>query len=142
MLVEAALILPLLLLFFDGMFEYGEWLMTMHNLTDAAQAGARYAATHTSPIVINGTTYGNANANVTTEVTNQLGISSLTNQQINVFLSDNLGDNLGTAWTTAQAGQYVCVQITGTYSFAAFSWLGLPSTMHVSVQSVQCSEGN
>jgi hypothetical protein len=57
-------------------------------------------------------------------------------------LSDSQGNNLGSAWTTALAGSYVCVQISGSYSFAAPKLLNLPSTVTVSVKSVKRSEGN
>ena len=140
-LVEAAMVLPLVLLFILGLMEYSRYLMTLHVLTNAVTVGATYAARHTDPIYFNGTTYGNANSNVTTIVTNALAGQQLTGQTISVFESDALGNNLGT-WTGAQAGQYVCVQITGTYSFMLPTLLGLPSTLSQTFQSVKISEGN
>ena len=55
-LVEAAMVLPLVFLFIFGIMEYSRYLMTLHVFTNAANAGATYAARHTSPIVINVTT--------------------------------------------------------------------------------------
>ena len=133
--------LPLVLLFVFGLMEFSRYLMTLHVCTNAATVGATYAARHTDPIYFNGTTYGNANSDVTTLVTNALAGQQLTGQTISVYASDALGNNLGT-WTSAQAGQYVCVQITGSYSFTAPQLLGLPSTLSQTFQSVKVSEGN
>ena len=72
MLVEAAIVLPLVILFILGLMEYSRYLMTLHVFTNAVTVGATYAARHTDPIYFNGTTYGNANSNVTTIVTNAL----------------------------------------------------------------------
>ena len=60
--------------------------------------------------------YGNANSDVLNVVNNALAGQQLSGQNTSVYLSDAVGNNLGT-WTNAQAGQYVCVQITGSYSF-------------------------
>ena len=140
-LVEAAIVLPLVILFILGLLEYSRYLMTLHVVTNAATVGATYAARHTDPIYFNGTTYGNATSNVTTIVTNALAGQQLAGQTISVFESDALGNNLGT-WTSAQADQYVCVQITGTYSFMLPTLFGLPSTPSQTFQSVKVSEGN
>ncbi len=141
-LVEAALVLPLVLLFILGLMEYSRYLMTLHVFTNAASAGAVYAARHTSPIVINGATYGNATSNVLGVVNTALAGQQLSGQNTSVYLSDSAGNNLGT-WTNAQAGQYVCVQITGTYSFLVpWWWFGLPSSVAQTYRSVKPSEGN
>ena len=140
-LVEAALVLPVVLLFLLGIMEYGRFLMTFHVFTNAVTAGAAYAAKHTESIYLNGTSYGNANSNVTTIVTNALAGQQLSGQTISVYESDAVGNNVG-AWTSAQAGQYVCVQITGTYQFMIPKLLGLPSTTTQTFQCVRLSEGN
>jgi Flp pilus assembly protein TadG len=138
-LAEAAIVLPLVILFFLGILEYGRYLMMLHLLNNAA--GAEYAAVHTTPVVLDGTTYGNATSDVTTKVTDNLGGQQLSGQAISVYLSDSVGNNQGT-WTNAQAGQYICVQIAGTYRFAVPSLLGLPASMALSAKSVKRSEGN
>jgi Flp pilus assembly protein TadG len=140
-LVEAALVLPLVILFILGLMEYTRYLMTLHVCTNAVTAGATYAARHTDPIYFNGTTYGNANSDVTAIVTNALAGQQLAGQAISVYESDALGNNLGT-WTSATAGQYVCVQLTGSYSFTVPQLFGLPSTLSQTFQSVKVSEGN
>ena len=86
-------------------------------------------------------TYGNAATDVSNVVTTDLGGEQLGSQAINVFLSDNLGNNVG-AWPGGQPGQYVCVQITGTYQFMIPALLHLPASLNTQFQSVQPCEGN
>ncbi len=78
---------------------------------------------------------------MTNVVTGDLGGEQLSNQAINVFVSDNLGNNVGT-WPGGRPGQYVCVQITGTYPFMMATLLHLPVSLNTQFQSVQPSEGN
>ena len=105
-----------------------------------------YAAKHGSPVAIDNTsgtavTYGNASSDVTNAVTSDLFGQQLGGQNISVFLSDNLGNNVG-AWPGGQPGQYVCVTITGSYSFLIPKLLGLPASLSTQFTSVQPSEGN
>jgi Flp pilus assembly protein TadG len=140
-LVEAGLVLPLALMLLLGVMEFGRYFMTMQVFNNAARVGAEYASKHTSAIVISGVTYGNATSNVQNAVTSQLGGLTLNGQAINVYESDQYGNNIGT-WTSATAGEYICVQITGTYQFSVPKMLSLPSSMNVTFQSVMISEGN
>ena len=55
-------------------------------------------------------------------VNSALAKVQLSSQSISVYQSDALGNNLGT-WTNAQAGQYVCVQISGTYKVSLPAFL-------------------
>jgi Flp pilus assembly protein TadG len=139
--VEAAMVLPMVLLFLLGIMEYGRYLMTVHLCTNAVTLGAAYAAKHTSSIYLDNVSYGNQNSNVTTVVTNAMAGQQLSGQNIAVFQSDAVGNNIGT-WTAAQAGQFVCVQITGTYQFMIPKLLGLPSSATQTFQAVRLSEGN
>ena len=139
--VEAALVLPILILFVMGVMEYSIYFMTVHTLRNAAREGAKYAATHTSSIYLNGASYGNATTDVTTIVTNRIGTSQLTGQTISVFKSNSTGTNAGT-WTDAAAGDFVCVQISGTYAFCVPKLLSLGTSMPLTVQAVRRSEGN
>ena len=76
-LVEAAIVLPIVLLFIMGLFEYGRYFLMVHVCDNAVSAGAAYACKHTSPIVISGTTYGNAASDVTNIVNSNLGTQQL-----------------------------------------------------------------
>jgi Flp pilus assembly protein TadG len=139
--VEAALVLPILILFVMGVMEYSIYFMTVHTLRNAAREGAKYAATHTSTIYLNSTSYGNATSDVTSLVTDRIGTTQLTDQAISVFKSDSTGINKGT-WTDAAAGDFVCVQISGTYRFCIPRLLSLATSTTLAVQAVRRSEGN
>jgi len=140
-IVEAAFVLPLVLLFVMGLFEYGRYFLMVHVCNNAVSAAANYACKHTSQVILGGTTYGNANSDVTSIINANLGAQQLANPTVNVYLSDSVGNNLGT-WTAAGAGQYVCVQLSGTYTFVPTSFLGLPSTSTKTFTAVRRSEGN
>ena len=111
--------------------------------------GAAYACKHTSPIVISGTTYGDGASDVTNVVNSCLGSQQLANPAVSVYLSDALGNPVADSagnnpglFTNAGVGQYVCVQLTGTYSFMPTKFLGLPSTMVQTFTTVRRSEAN
>jgi len=74
-------------------------------------------------------------------VTSLLGGLQLQSQSINVYQSDQNGNNIGT-WTSATSGEYICVQVTGTYQFSVPKMLSLPSTLNMTFQALMCSEGN
>ncbi len=139
--VEAAIVLPLVFLFIFGILEYGRYLMMLQITTNAAREGARYAVSHTNPIVISGLTYGNGTSDVVNTVNTAMGGQSLSGQSVQVYTSDSLGNNLGT-WTDTQAGQAICVRITGDYQVMLAKMLYLPATIPVVAQSVMRSESN
>lgn len=143
------MVLPMVLLFIMGLFEYGRYYLMIHICNNAASAGAAYACKHTSPIVLSGTTYGNAVSNVTTIVNSNLGSQQLASATVNVFLSDAVGNAVADSagnnpglFTNAGVGQYVCVQLTGTYTFVPASMLGLPATKTETFTVVRRSEAN
>lgn len=140
-MVEAAFVLPLCLLLILGVFEYGRYLFILQLCHHSAREGARYAVTHTQPVVISGVTYGNATSDVTNLVTSMLAGQTLASQSIQVYAADSLGNNIGN-WTTIQTGECVCVQITGNYQTAVTSLLSLPSSIPVNVKVVMRAEGN
>jgi Flp pilus assembly protein TadG len=139
--IEAALVLPVVVLFLFGILEYGRYLMFLQVFTNAAREGAHYALAHTDPITISGTTFGNATSDVTNAVNKALAGQQLTGQNVQVYASDSLGNNLGT-WTSGQAGQSVCVRITGNYPVMLPKLLHLGSSIPVVAQAVMRSEGN
>jgi Flp pilus assembly protein TadG len=140
-LVEAALVLPVVLLLILGVMEYGRFLMTLHLFNNAAREGCRYAVTHTQPVVLGGVTYGNATSDVTNVVTQMLAGQTLANQSIQVYGSDTLGNNTGT-WNSVSAEQSVTVQITGNYQVTVPTLLGLSSTIPVNIKVAMRVEGN
>src|SRR5206468_1523897 len=140
-LVETALVLPIVLLFLFGIFEYGRYFMTMQLFNNAAREGARYAIAHLQPVTIGSTTYGNATSDVTNVVTGMTAGVTLNNQNINVYASDAQGNNVG-PWNGAIAGQSVTVQITGNFQFMTAAFLNLPGTIAVDIKSAMDAEAN
>ena len=139
--VETALVLPIVLLFMFGIFEYGRYFMTMQLLNNAAREGARYAIAHLQPVTLGNTTYGNATSDVTNIITGMTAGVTLNNQTINVFASDSQGNNLG-SWNSATAGQSVTVEITGDFQFMTAAFLSLPGTISVDIKSAMDAEAN
>ena len=139
--IEAALVLPVVILFLFGILEYGRYLMFLQVFTNAAREGAHYALAHTDPITISGTTSGNATVDVTNAVNKALAGQQLTGQNVQVYASDSLGNNLG-AWTTGAAGQSVCVRISGNYPVVITNMLHMGTSIPVVAQAVMRSEGN
>ncbi len=141
--------LPFVLLFIMSLFEYGRYYLMVHVCYNAVSAGAAYACKHTSPIIISGTTYGDAASDVTNAVNSCLGTQQLANPTVSVYLSDALGNAVADSqgnnpglFTSAGVGQYVCVQLTGTYTFVPAHLLGLPATLTQTFTTVRRSEAN
>ena len=139
--VEAALVLPIVIMFLFGILEYGRYVMMLQILTNAAREGARYAVEHTNPVTINGVTYGNATSDVTNTVSKALAGQQLSAQTVQVYTSDTLGNNLGT-WTGTTTGQSICVRITGNYPVIMGKILYMPTSIPVVAQCVMRSESN
>ncbi len=139
--VEGALLLPLVLLFLMGILEYGRYIMTVQVLTNAAREGAHYALSHTEPVTLEGTTYGNSTSDVVAAVERASGGQSLTNEVIQIYKSDVYGNSQG-QWTDAGIGDSICVEISGTYVFLIPQLLHLPSSMAVNTKAVMRSEGS
>jgi Flp pilus assembly protein TadG len=139
--VETALVLPLVLLFLMGILEYGRYVMMLQLITNAAREGARYAMTHSDPVVINGTTYGNATADVTNIINKFMAGHTLAGQNVQVFAADSLGNNIG-PWSSAEAGDSVCVQVTGNFTCLVPKLLYMPNTIPMNIRVVMRSEAN
>ncbi|MGD9723026.1 MAG: TadE/TadG family type IV pilus assembly protein [Pirellulales bacterium] len=140
-IVEAALVLPLVLMFLFGIMEYGRYVMMRQILTNAAREGARYAQIHTQPLTVNGTTSGNATSDVQAVINKALAGQSLSGQTVSIYAADSQGNNVGT-WTNAQVGQSVAVQISGNYPVIVSTLLRLPLTLPVTARAVMRSESN
>ncbi len=139
--VEAALVLPMIVMFLFGIMEYGRYIMTLQVMTNAAREGARFALAHTQPVTVDGTTYGNATSDVSAVIDKALAGQALEGQTVQIYASDSLGNNIG-SWNNAEAGDLVCVRITGNYKSIVTSLLHLSPTIPVSVQSAMRSESN
>ena len=149
-IVEAAVVLPVVLLFIMGLVDYGRYFLMVHVCSNAVSAGAAYGCKHTSPIVLSGTTYNNGTTDVSNIVNSNIGSQQLSNPTISVYLSDangnavadSAGNNPG-LFTYATPGSYVCViKLTGTFTFVPATFLKLPSTYSPTFMAVRRSEGN
>jgi Flp pilus assembly protein TadG len=140
-MVETALVLPLVMLFILGIFEYSRYLMTVHLATNAAREGCRYAVSHAQPVTVAGTTEGNSTSDVTNIVTNYMAGQSLISQSVQVYQSDSLGNSQG-SWSDAGAGEYVCVKVTGDFKSPVWNYLLMPSSLPIRAQAVMTAEGD
>ena len=89
-LVEAALVLPLVFLFILGIMEYGRFLMTSTCSTTPSARGPSTRPSTVRPIVVDNSsgtavTYGNATTDVTNVVTGDSFGEQLGSQTISVF---------------------------------------------------------
>ena len=153
--VEAALVLPLVLLLFLCIIEFGRWFMYVNVYNNATLSGAAYAAKHSDPIYLASTgttattTYANTTTALNNAITSNLAGLQLTGQTITAFMSDAQGNAIADSqgnnpglWTNAPAGQTLCVKVTGTYNFMIPTLLHLPGSVTLTFQSVKRSEGN
>ncbi len=132
--VETALVLPVVLMLFFGIFEYGKFLSTRQVIEDAARAGVRYAVVNTSTATTQ---------QIQNVVTGRLStVNSWINPTVTVCQVDPItGNNLG-AWTNAGFGQSIAVKITGAYTPQFASILHMPVTLSVQTQAMMTSEAN
>lgn len=137
-IVEAALVLPIMLLLLFGLFEYCRFIFLLQVAENAAREGARYAVVHTG----DGTT--------TTDVQNTVRSRmfgrdiELSGMQITV---DNVDPSTGalipnTTWTDAPFAGAVRVRITGTYSPILPGFLKRQSAIPITVTCAMSSEAN
>ncbi|HEX7447408.1 MAG TPA: TadE/TadG family type IV pilus assembly protein, partial [Pirellulales bacterium] len=106
--VETAFVLPVVLMFFFGIFEYGKFLSAQQAIENAARAGARFAVVNTSTATTQ---------QIQNVVTGRLStVNSWINPVVTIYRVDpTTGNNLG-AWTNATFGQSIAVQVTGSYT--------------------------
>jgi Flp pilus assembly protein TadG len=147
--VEAALVLPLVLLVFIGIADYARFVATREVVENAVREGARYAVVRT----IDGTTQ---DAQVQDEVDRRLaGFGSQLvgydkRTSILVYKADPAtGENVG-SWKDAGFGELIAVRLVGTYK-PAVSAIHLPLSnktvplvgpLSLQAESVMYSEAN
>jgi Flp pilus assembly protein TadG len=138
--VESAFVIAIALLFFFGIFEYGRYVMTRQIMENAAREGGRYAAVHT---------YDGTEASIRTYVDGKLsmarqqlvGYSATTNIQI--YAADASGNAIaGKAWNDSAFGEYICIEIVGTYRPILPTMLFMNNNITVRAKSIMASEAN
>jgi Flp pilus assembly protein TadG len=140
-LVEAAVVIGTLLVFFFAIFEYGRFIMLKQLVENAAREGARLAvAAHvTDTNSFNYQTTASVQSHVTGKLAGQN--AALTAINVQVYLADAAGANIGT-WTNAQSGQNVAVQVNANYSPILPTMGLLPATVPIAAKSIMRTEAN
>ncbi|MGC1273358.1 MAG: TadE family protein [Planctomycetaceae bacterium] len=121
-LVEAALVLPIMIMVVLGMFELGRAVMVTNSLTHAASIGARTGA------ITSGTT-----ASVQATVNDRLDESGINraNCQVRILVNGVAGEI-----AAAQAGDEICVEISVPY--ADVTWVATPEYLAGKSLSGRC----
>jgi Flp pilus assembly protein TadG len=130
--VEVPLVMIVFLMFLFGVFEYCRFIFCQQLVENAAREGARYAVVNTSDTNL----VADTQAVVTKYMAGQTVNMPITTT---VYLSDSSGNNIGSP-TNAAFGQFIAVQVSGTYqSMVPMIHLG-----NVTIQSriLMCSEAN
>jgi Flp pilus assembly protein TadG len=104
--VEFAIVISACLMFMLGIFEYGRFVMIRQLLDNAAREGARQATSNTTTLTT---------ADIQNTVTGYLAGQPITGLNIQVYLSDPLGNSVGN-WTDAKFADPIGVKVTGTYN--------------------------
>lgn len=137
-IVEAALVLPLLVLLLFGIFEYCRFIFLLQMAENAVREGARYAVARTG----DGTTQQQVIDYTTSKMVGRQ--SELANYTVTV---QNVNPDTGAAvpnaaWNDAPFGGAILVKITGTYSFLLPDLMNLPTTIQVRTAAMMSSEAN
>ena len=140
-LVEVVLVISALIMMLLGIMEYGRFIMVKQVVENATREGAHLT---TSADGADPTNYSyQTTATIQAAVTNAMGgvDALLPDLTIDVYLVDSSGNNIG-SWTTAQDGQNIAVEVTGTYTPILPTFGFLPSTVTIHSKCVMRSEGN
>src|SRR5205823_13412842 len=113
-------------------FEYGRFVMIRQLLDNAAREGARQATTGTGTL---------ATSDIQATVTHFLVSQPVSSLNIQVYLSDSAGNNIG-SWNSATFGQPIAVTVTGSYA-PMMPGLGfLESSTNLTALAIMYSEAN
>lgn len=133
--VEMAAVAVVFLMLLFGILEYCRLLFFRQVLFNAAREGARYAVVNVTDTTMVGDTQ--------TKVLNYMNKldQQLTGYKCNVYLSDSSGNNIGAAGN-ANFGQYVAVEVYGTYSPILPTFLYMNKTFKLYSRTLMYSEAN
>jgi Flp pilus assembly protein TadG len=133
--VEAAIALPMFFLMLLGILEYSRYVMVRNLADHAAREGARTAVVHS---------YDQTTSQIQSLVVSRLAgqDGQLSGLAVQVYKADPAtGRNLG-LWTDARFGEWIMVQVTGTYRPALPNFLQMSSTIPVKGQVMMRCEAN
>lgn len=106
--VEMAAVVAVFSLLLFGILEYCMIVYSQNVVENAAREGARYAVVNSSDTTMIADTQAYVKSLMANLDTKEAPYTC------NVYLADANGNNIGNA-TTAQFGQYICVDVTATY---------------------------
>lgn len=140
-LVETALVLSSLFVFFFAIVEYGRFIMVRQAVDNATREGARLTLA-ANALDTNSFNY-QTDATIKAAVINALGglNTTLSGLDPQIYLADAAGRNIG-PWTSAQDGQNIAVEINATYAPILPSFGFLPTSVPISAKCVMRTEGN
>jgi Flp pilus assembly protein TadG len=138
-IAEAALVLPLVLVFLFAIFEYCRFIFLVEVAENAAREGARYAVARTGD--------GTAKADVQAYVTDRMAgrQNELTGFTVDVLAVDpatGLQDPNAPNWNDAPFGGAILVRVSGTYTPMLPGFLGTATSVSVNCTSMMTSEAN
>jgi len=131
-LVEFAIVIGSCLMFMFAIFEYGRFVMIRQLMENAAREGARQAVSGTNKL---------ATSDFQATVTQFLVSQPLSSLDIQVYLSDSAGNNIG-SWTNASFSQSIAVKVTGSYTPMLPGMGFLQNPDNLTVVATMASEGN
>ena len=132
--VEMAAVISVLVVLLFGIFEYCMVIYSTQVVENAAREGARYAVVNSADATLV--------ADTQAVVINFMGglDTKLSAYNCDVYLADSGGNKIGAA-STAQFGQYVCVEVSGVY-VPMTPGLALLSSFTIRSKSNMGSEAN
>ncbi len=139
-LVETALVLSIFLMLLFGIFEYGRFVMTRQLMENAAREGARWAIANT---------YNGTVAQIRNVVDARLGVARnqlvgyTPTSSILVYAADSSGNPIsGRSWNDAAFGEYIAVEVVGTYQPVLPNLLRMNASFTVRAKAIMSSEAN
>jgi Flp pilus assembly protein TadG len=147
--VEMAMVLPVLILFVFGIYEYGRFVFTYTTATNAVRDGCRFAIVNTQTLA--------TSTDVQTVVNNKMAgvVNSIGSYKVTVFYADPSASGLAASppvlqdnplfpvpngWKTAPFPDKIAVQMTGVYRPVAGQIIGLPLAINLNINALMTSE--
>jgi Flp pilus assembly protein TadG len=147
--VEMAMVLPMVILFVFGIYEYGRFVFTYTTATNAVRDGCRYAIVNTQTLA--------TSTDVQTVVNNKMAglLNTINSYNVTVFYADPSPSGLAASppvlqdnplapapngWKTTPFPDKIAVQMTGVYRPVVAQVVQAPVTINLNVSSVMTSE--
>lgn len=140
-LVETAVVISLTLLFLMGIFEYGRFVMTLQMLEAATREGARFAIVRTNDPDADIEEAVRARLLTLDEQLDSFTVE-VTAKTLRDYTTPANDGTLRTTWDDAGINDGIYVRVTANYHPMLPSFLQMPSSIPITVQTVMYSEAN